>query len=115
MQHAVATRVQGCKILLLGDSRAFFVVYRLITDAGLRAYQLDRDGALARGGRQARASAGGRCAVMCLGSGHTIRRFSRRLSAHALSAASATLTPVAGFLSICAVTSMSASRSAGSG
>ncbi len=47
-------RVQGCKFLLLGDSRAFFMVYRIIADAGLRAFQLDRDGALARGGNQAR-------------------------------------------------------------
>lgn len=54
--QALCMHMQGCKFLLLGDARAFFVAYRLITDAGLRAFQLDRDGALARGGNQARAS-----------------------------------------------------------
>lgn len=36
-------------MLLLGDHRAFFTMYRAITDAGMRAYQLDRDGALVKG------------------------------------------------------------------
>ncbi|BDA43161.1 probable protein SHORTAGE IN CHIASMATA 1 at N-terminal half [Coccomyxa sp. Obi] len=40
----------GCKVLLLGDHRAFFTMYRAITDAGMRAYQLDRDGTLLKGG-----------------------------------------------------------------
>ncbi|KAK9915085.1 hypothetical protein WJX75_004552 [Coccomyxa subellipsoidea] len=40
----------GCMVLLLGDHRAFFTMYRAITDAGLRAYQLDRDGALLKAG-----------------------------------------------------------------
>lgn len=37
-------------MLLLGDHRAFFTTYRVITDAGLHAYQLDRNGALLKGG-----------------------------------------------------------------
>ena len=41
--------VQGCRTLLLGDPRTFFMLYRVVADAGLRAYQLDRDGALGRG------------------------------------------------------------------
>ncbi|KAK9842540.1 hypothetical protein WJX81_005070 [Elliptochloris bilobata] len=35
-------------MLLLGDSRTFFMLYRIVADAGLRAYHLDRDGALSR-------------------------------------------------------------------
>lgn len=35
-------------MLLLGDARTFFMLYRVVADAGLRAYQLDRDGALTR-------------------------------------------------------------------
>jgi len=38
-----STHVQGGKVLLTAESRAFFTVYRTITDSGLRAYQLDRD------------------------------------------------------------------------
>lgn len=49
----IPLHVQGCKVLLLGDHRAFFTMYRAITDAGLRAYQLDRDGALLKAGLQA--------------------------------------------------------------
>ena len=35
--------LQGAKVLLLAESRAFFTVYRTITDTGMRIYQLDRD------------------------------------------------------------------------
>jgi hypothetical protein len=49
----IPLHVQGCMVLLLGDHRAFFTMYRAITDAGLRAYQLDRDGALLKAGLQA--------------------------------------------------------------
>lgn len=37
--------MQGGKVLLIAESRAYFTVYRTITDTGMRAYQLDRDGA----------------------------------------------------------------------
>ena len=46
----ITRNVQGCRTLLLGDARTFFMLYRVVADAGLRAYQLDRDGALTRGG-----------------------------------------------------------------
>ena len=36
--------MQGGKVLLIAESRAYFTVYRTITDTGMRAYQLDRDG-----------------------------------------------------------------------
>jgi len=39
---------QGCRTLLLCDNRAFFLLCSVVSDAGLRAQQLDRDGALAR-------------------------------------------------------------------
>jgi len=39
---------QGCRTLLLCDNRAFFLLCSAVSDAGLRAQQLDRDGALAR-------------------------------------------------------------------
>jgi hypothetical protein len=48
----VFLQLQGCKVLLLGDHRAFFTMYRVIVDAGLRAHQLDRDGALSKAGLQ---------------------------------------------------------------
>ena len=35
--------LQGGKVLLLAESRAFFTVYRTITDTGMRIYQLGRD------------------------------------------------------------------------
>ena len=41
--------LQGGKVLLLGDSRAFFVVYGIISAAGMRAFQLDRSGRMAGG------------------------------------------------------------------
>ena len=31
-------------MLLIAESRAYFTVYRTITDTGMRVYQLDRDG-----------------------------------------------------------------------
>lgn len=40
----VRRHVQGGKVLLVAESRAYFTVYRTITDSGMRAYQLDRDG-----------------------------------------------------------------------
>ena len=36
--------VQGGKVLLIAESRAYFTVYRTITDSGMRAYQLYREG-----------------------------------------------------------------------
>ena len=41
--------LQGGKVLLLGDSRAFFAVYGIISAAGMRAFQLDRSGRMVRG------------------------------------------------------------------
>jgi hypothetical protein len=41
--------LQGRPVLLLADSRAFFTLYKVVSDAGLRAYQLDRDGRLGLG------------------------------------------------------------------
>ena len=35
--------MQGSKVLLVGDSRAFFTMYKSIVDAGLKPFQLDRD------------------------------------------------------------------------
>ena len=52
-------------MLLLGDVRAFFALYRTVADAGLRAFQLDRDGALARAGLQVLWHAAALCAQTC--------------------------------------------------
>lgn len=38
--------VQGQPVLLVADSRAFFTLYKVITNAGFRAHQLDREGRL---------------------------------------------------------------------
>ena len=42
--------VQEAKILLLGDSRAFFTMYKAIVDVGLKPFQLDRDETLLKAG-----------------------------------------------------------------
>jgi hypothetical protein len=41
---------QASKSLVVADARAFYTTYRVISDAGLRAMQLDRDGALVQAG-----------------------------------------------------------------
>ena len=41
--------LQGGTVLLLGDSRAFFAVYGIISSAGMRAFQLDRAGRMVEG------------------------------------------------------------------
>lgn len=41
---------QDAKVLLLGDSRAFFTVYKAIVDVGLKPFQLDRDERLLKAG-----------------------------------------------------------------
>lgn len=46
----VAHSLQGAKVLLLGDSRAFFTMYKAIVDVGLKPFQLDRDEALLKAG-----------------------------------------------------------------
>ena len=43
MNGFILVAMQGGKVLLVAESAAFFTVYRTITDAGLRAFQLDRD------------------------------------------------------------------------
>ena len=42
--------VQEAKVLLLGDSRAFFTMYKAIVDVGLKPFQLDRDETLLKAG-----------------------------------------------------------------
>ena len=42
--------LQGAKVLLLGDARAFFTMYKSIVDAGLKPFQLDRDKRLSTAG-----------------------------------------------------------------
>ena len=42
--------LQGAKILLLGDARAFFTMYKAIVDVGLKPFQLDRDETLLKAG-----------------------------------------------------------------
>lgn len=42
--------LQEAKVLLLGDSRAFFTVYKAIVDVGLKPFQLDRDETLLKAG-----------------------------------------------------------------
>ena len=42
--------LQEAKILLLGDSRAFFTMYKAIVDVGLKPFQLDRDETLLKAG-----------------------------------------------------------------
>ena len=41
---------QGAKVLIVGDTRAFFTMYRVVDEAGLRAFQLDRSGTLLAAG-----------------------------------------------------------------
>ena len=43
-------QLQGTKVLLLGDARAFFTMYKSIVDAGLKPFQLDRDKRLTAAG-----------------------------------------------------------------
>lgn len=50
-QHA--PYAQEAKVLLLGDSRAFFTMYKAIVDVGLKPFQLDRNEALLKAGRPA--------------------------------------------------------------
>lgn len=38
------------KVLLLGDSAAFFTMYKAIVDVGLKPFQLDRDETLHKAG-----------------------------------------------------------------
>jgi len=40
---------QGGKILVVADPMAFVAVYGIVCAAGLRAFQLDREGKMARG------------------------------------------------------------------
>ena len=42
--------LQGAKVMLLGDSRAFFTMYKAVLDVGLKPYQLDRDERLLKAG-----------------------------------------------------------------
>ncbi len=42
--------MQNAKVMLLGDARAFFTMYKAIVDVGLKPYQLDRDERLLRAG-----------------------------------------------------------------
>lgn len=42
--------MQGAKLLLLGDSPAFFTMYKAIVEAGLKPFQLDRDETLLKAG-----------------------------------------------------------------
>ncbi|KAK9815324.1 hypothetical protein WJX72_001793 [[Myrmecia] bisecta] len=49
---ASVTSNLGAKILLVGESNAFFTMYKVITAAGLHAYQLDRSGQLKASGLQ---------------------------------------------------------------
>lgn len=42
--------LQGAKVLLVGDARAFFTMYKSIVDAGLKPFQLDRDNRLSTAG-----------------------------------------------------------------
>jgi hypothetical protein len=42
--------MQDAKVLLLGDARAFFTMYKAIVDVGLKPFQLDRDERLLKAG-----------------------------------------------------------------
>lgn len=42
--------LQVAKVLLLGDARAFFTMYKAIVDVGLKPFQLDRDERLLKAG-----------------------------------------------------------------
>ncbi len=42
--------LQDAKMLLLGDARAFFTMYKAIVDVGLKPFQLDRDERLLKAG-----------------------------------------------------------------
>ncbi len=42
--------LQDAKVLLLGDARAFFTIYKAIVDVGLKPFQLDRDEKLLKAG-----------------------------------------------------------------
>ncbi|KAL0033852.1 hypothetical protein WJX77_007687 [Trebouxia sp. C0004] len=52
--HKALTGIQtvrpGAKVLLLGDARAFFTMYKAIVDVGLKPFQLDRDERLLKAG-----------------------------------------------------------------
>ena len=51
MFHKCGVRItQGAKVLILGDSRAFFTMYKAIVNVGLKPYQLDRDETLLKAG-----------------------------------------------------------------
>lgn len=41
---------QDAKVLLLGDARAFFTMYKAVVDVGLKPFQLDRDERLLKAG-----------------------------------------------------------------
>ncbi len=42
--------LQDAKVLLLGDARAFFTMYKAVVDVGLKPFQLDRDERLLKAG-----------------------------------------------------------------
>ena len=42
--------MQEAKMLLLGDARAFFTMFKVIVDVGLKPFQLDRDEKLLKAG-----------------------------------------------------------------
>jgi hypothetical protein len=46
LKSTSCSAVQGQPVLLVADSRAFFTLYKVITNAGFRAHQLDREGRL---------------------------------------------------------------------